>query len=207
MSNYIDNLSIVMKSFNATDGSAFVRRRCSECTSEQMGTIAYGPGVNWLRCVVCGTAHVLNRGELSPASAPLTIPTGVVGVELAIWKEARRCLGLGAYTAAVMLCRKLLFHVAVGHGLPPKNDKDRAPSFMEAIQHLESEGLITKRMRPWVDRIKDVGNDANHEITPVGPDVALDVATFTEQLLRLTYEMEALMTSGEDGQPPPTITV
>jgi hypothetical protein len=50
-------------------------------------------------------------------------------------------------------------------------------------------------MRAWVDRIKDVGNGANHEISPVARDVALDVATFTEQLLKLAYEMSAIMSA------------
>lgn len=71
--------------------------------------------------------------------------------------------------------------------------KGRAPSFFDAVEFLQNEGLITSRMRPWVDRIKDVGNEANHQIEPVNKDVAFDVATFTEQLLRLTYEMDALM--------------
>jgi hypothetical protein len=62
---------------------------------------------------------------------------------------------------------------------------------------MESEGLITKRMRPWVDRIKDVGNEANHEIVPVGRQVAIDVATFTEQMFKLAYEMDALMEANE----------
>jgi hypothetical protein len=95
--------------------------------------------------------------------------------------------------AAVMLCRKLLFHVAVAHGLPPKNDKDRAPTYAEAVDHLEEQGLVTRKMRPWIERIKDVGNDANHELSPIEPGVALDVATFTEQLLVLAYELDALM--------------
>ncbi|MEE6297192.1 DUF4145 domain-containing protein [Georgenia wangjunii] len=92
-----------------------------------------------------------------------------------------------------MLCRKLLMHIAVTHGLAPKNPKGWAPTFADVVGHLESEGLITKKMRPWVDRIKDVGNEANHELEPVSADDALDVATFTQQLLILAFEMDALM--------------
>jgi hypothetical protein len=133
------------------------------------------------------------NGSLRPAVAPLMAARGLPPAEEAAWSEARGCLGVGANTAAVMMCRKILFHVAVTHGLPAKNAKDRAPSFVEAVDHLESEGLITKRMRPWVERIKDVGNEANHEIEPVSSELATDVANFTLQLLRLTYEMDALM--------------
>ena len=181
--------------YPATDGNAWTMADCPDCGGSQMAVVAYSQvtSTQWFRCVNCMRGLVRHRGIISPTLKPLSIPKGVAGVELAVWKEVRECLGVGAYTAAVMMCRKLLFHVAVAHELPAKDAKDRAPSFVEAVQHLESEGLISKRMRPWVDRIKDVGNDANHEITPITEDVAMDVATFTEQLLRLTYEMPALM--------------
>jgi len=33
-----------------------------------------------------------------------------------VYQEARQCTAIGAYTAAVMLCRKLLMHIAVKKG-------------------------------------------------------------------------------------------
>ncbi|ORL01821.1 hypothetical protein A6F55_19200 [Prescottella equi] len=95
-----------------------------------------------------------------------------------------------------MMCRKLLFHVAVSHGLPERNNKDRAPSFYEALEHLQTEGIITQPMRKWVDRIKDVGNQQNHEIVAISKDDAFDVARFTEKLLELAFEMDYLFTEG-----------
>lgn len=100
----------------------------------------------------------------------------------------------------MLLCRKLLLHAAVSAGLPAKNDKDFAPTFIEAIKHLEAEGFITVRMRPWVNRIKDVGNEATHEIPAINENQAMDVAKFTEQLLRLVYELTAMA-----GPPPEEI--
>lgn len=55
-------------------------------------------------------------------------------------------------------------------------------------------------MKPWVDRIKDVGNDANHEISRTDQSVAIDVATFTHQLLKLVYEMDAIMNQTDPSQ-------
>jgi len=72
---------------------------------------------------------------------PLDNPDGIPEDDLAARKEVRGCLSVGAHTAAVMMCRKLLFHVAVAHGLPEKNDNDRAPTFVEALNKLESEGV------------------------------------------------------------------
>ena len=160
----------------------------------------------WLRCVSCRKPYVLYQGRLSPGTKPLSVPAGLEGVELAAWTEARECLAVGAYTAAVMMCRKILFHMAVTEEMPAKNIKGKAPSFVEVVGHLEARGIFTARMRPWVDRIKDVGNEANHEIVPVSSEAALDVARFTEQLLRLAYEMDYLIASPqheEGAEPPP----
>jgi hypothetical protein len=110
-----------------------------------------------------------------------------------VWNEIRACLGIGAYTSAVMMCRKMLFHLAVSNGLPAKDGSGRAPNFTQATKHLQAEGIITSRMRAWVDRIKDIGNEANHELEAVSERDATDVAQFTHQLLRLSFEMDALV--------------
>lgn len=41
--------------------------------------------------------------------------------------------------------------------------------------------------------IKDVGNEANHEIPSTTAEQALDVAQFTRQLIRLAYELPAMV--------------
>lgn len=151
------------------------------------------PHVSWLRCAVCLKGTVANMDAVSPSAQVLRDPRGLPPAEMQIWGEVRACLGVGASAAAVMLCRKLLLHVAVEHGLPAENAKGRSPNFFEAVQHLEQEGIITAKMRPWVDRIKDVGNDANHELTPITAEQAKDVSQFTLQLLVLAYELDALM--------------
>jgi hypothetical protein len=182
--------------YDKSSGHAFAIAQCWNCAGQQMAVIAYSPsdpGLAWLRCINCGAAAVSNSGRVAPATLPLTEPLGVVGREAEIWREARECLAVGAVTAVVMLCRKLLLHVAVAHGLDEEGAKGRTPTFDTAVKHLESVGVITSRMQPWVDRIREVGNGANHDLTPISPAQADDVAKFTEQLLRLAYEMDALM--------------
>lgn len=185
--------------YSSTSEDAWVLAPCAECDGRQMAVLArtHDNTAAWLRCVSCRRPYVVNNGELRPSSKPLSIPTGLVGVELDAWKEARECLGVGAYTAAVMMCRKILFHMAVREQMPPKNSKGKAPTFVEVVKHLEDSGIFTARMRPWVDRIKDVGNEANHEIVPVSREAAMDVARFTEQLLRLAYEMDYLISAAQ----------
>ena len=155
------------------------------------------PLTTWLRCVSCHKGYVRQDGAIQPGVKPLRTPLGVPEDEVAVWEEARSCLGVGAHTAAVMLCRKLLFHIAVTHGLAPANSKGFAPGFAECAKHLEKQGLVTPRMMKWVDRIKDVGNDANHALVPIEATQSLDVATFTEQLLVLAYELDARMDASD----------
>lgn len=187
---------------SVSDDESWVDLVCPHCGTPRLVMVAADvdgnfkpqPGMTrWLRCAACKKGCIETAGVLHPAVMPLREPIGLPSDDGRIWREARTCLGVGANAAAVMLCRKLLFHIAVSHGLPPKNKQNRAPGFAEAVKHLAAEGIVTRRMLPWVDRIKDVGNDASHELSPITAEQALDVATFTEQLLRLAYEMDALM--------------
>ena len=74
-------------------------------------------GLRWLRCAACGSGAVASGGEVHPAPRPFGSVEGLPEVDARIWDEARTCFGAAAYTAAVMLCRKLLFHIAVDKGV------------------------------------------------------------------------------------------
>lgn len=186
-------------SYNRSEDRAYAMGDCPNCDAHQFVVIAVTQSQShaWIRCMKCKLALAVNDGVASPAQKPLRVPSGLSDDERAVWGEIRECLGVGAYTAAVMLCRKLLMHVAVAHDLPPKNAKGFAPTFAQSVDHLLQAGVITARMKPWIERIKDVGNEANHEIAPVGKESALDVATFTQKLLELAYEMDDTMTKAE----------
>ena len=187
----------------STDSESWFRRDCPYCGGAQMTLVgrtngrSEAPRVMWLRCVNCRMGVVVNNDEQSPGAKPLDVPKGVEGDDLAAWEEVRSCLAVGARTAAVMMCRKLLFHIAVSEGLPERKDNGRAPGFAEAMDHLENEWVVTKRMRAWADRVKDVGNEANHELTGYTFEQALDIARFTRQLLHLSYELPLLAASGD----------
>jgi hypothetical protein len=196
-SMYSDLITIrdVLSTLSQSDTDSWFTAHCDSCDSGQMGIVAQTSNrlTYWLRCPICKNAYVWNDNKLSPSVKPLSIPQGIPALELSVWKEIRECLSVGASTAAVMLCRKLLLHIAVTHGLDPKTDKDQSPTYFAAVEHLQAIGLITPNMRRWVDRIKDVGNEANHELVPISFEVAMDVSIFTEQLLRLIFEMDELM--------------
>jgi hypothetical protein len=189
--------------YKTSDTEAWEKdRRCPHCGTESLVRVVmevdqqgrtYSEATRWLRCTACRKGSVIQNGSLHPTGMPLRQPKGLPKTDDRIWHEVRVCLGAGAYAATVMLCRKLLFHVAVANGLPAKNAKDRAPTYLEAVEHLEAAGVFTGKMRKWIDKIKEVGNDANHELEPITEGQARDVAAFTQQLLVLAYELDALM--------------
>lgn len=189
--------------YKTSDSEAWEQdARCPHCGTESLVRVVmqvdeqgrtFSKATRWLRCTACRKGSVIQSGALYPTGMPLRQPKGLPELDDRIWHEVRVCLGAGAYAATVMLCRKLLFHVAVANGLPAKDDKDRAPTYLQAVEHLETKGIFTGKMRKWIDKIKDVGNDANHELEPITEAQARDVAAFTQQLLVLAYELDALM--------------
>ncbi len=68
-----------------------------------------------------------------------------------LYDEARQCTGHEAYTAAAMLCRKLLMNVAVSRGAP-KNG-----SFKSYVDYLEANSYVPPGCKGWVDVIKNTG--------------------------------------------------
>ena len=99
-----------------------------------------------------------------------------------LYGEARDCTGVGAQTASVMICRKLLMHIAV------ENGAQTGLSFIEYVDYLEKNGHTPSKSREWVDRIRKKGNEANHQITRMGVDDSHELLDFTEMLLKIVYE-------------------
>lgn len=92
---------------------------------------------------------------------------------------------MGAYTSAVLTCRKLMMHIAVNKGAPENR------SFADYIEYLVSTGYVPPDGKDWVEQIRLQGNEANHEIVLKSSDDANDVVSFAEMLLRFIYELPA----------------
>jgi len=99
-----------------------------------------------------------------------------------LYNEARDCTSVGAYTSAILVCRKIIMHLAVEKGAIP------GESFVSYIDFLENGHYFPPNGRPWVDKIRQKGNEANHEIISVNKDEAQELLLFVEFLLRFIYE-------------------
>src|SRR5262249_1160365 len=100
----------------------------------------------------------------------------------ALYEEARRSTSENCYTGAVLLCRKILMHIAVEVGAP------EGLNFIEYVKYLSDQGYVPPNGKQWVDHIRKKGNEANHEITLMSQSDAQELLVFIEMLLKFIYE-------------------
>lgn len=132
-----------------------------------------------------------------PNTEPFDTPKNLSDEVSETWGEALKSFTATAYTSCALMCRKIIFHMAVEAGLPAKNEKDRAPGFEQCVNHLVAVGYITPRQKDqWVDSIRKWGNTATHELAPIGKDVAYNALQFTHQLLQMAYAFPAAAPGG-----------
>jgi hypothetical protein len=118
------------------------------------------------------------------------IPGVAPGVEVAqlpknveaLYREARNCVVIASYTAAVLTCRKLLMNIAVAQGA------EVGKTFVSYVEHLANQGYVPPNGRGWVDHIRTKGNEANHEIVLMAKADAEELISFAEMLLKFIYE-------------------
>lgn len=77
--------------------------------------------------------------------------------------------------------RKLLMHVAVEQGAKP------GLKFVQYVEHLKDEGVVGKPQHGLLTRIKDAGNDENHDVRRASIDEARDLLDLTSLLIRSVY--------------------
>lgn len=120
----------------------------------------------------------LQQPGMLPGMAVKHLPSDIGG----LYEEARTCAGAGAFTACVLLCRKLLMNIGVQEGAA------EGKSFVHYIDFLADKGYIPPNGRAWVDHIRKKGNEATHEIALMSSDDAEELVKFTEMLLKFVYE-------------------
>lgn len=99
-----------------------------------------------------------------------------------LYREARNAVSVGAHTAAVLACRKLLMNIAVSVGATAGD------SFLSYVEFLAKAGYVPPNGRKWVDHIRNKGNEATHEIKLMTKDDAEELIAFSEMLLKFIYE-------------------
>jgi hypothetical protein len=99
-----------------------------------------------------------------------------------LYEEARRCTAQNCFTAAVLVCRKMLMNIAVEQGAA------EGLKFIEYVVYLSDKGYVPPNGKYWVDHIRKKGNEATHEIALMEEADAQELLSFLEMLLRFIYE-------------------
>lgn len=102
-----------------------------------------------------------------------------------LYDEARLAYSVNAFTASVLICRKLLMHIAVQKGAK------EGQNFRQYVEYLDEKHFVPPDGKAWVDHIRGKGNEANHEIVIMAKESAEDLITFIEMLLKFIYEFPA----------------
>jgi hypothetical protein len=102
-----------------------------------------------------------------------------------LYKEVRSATAVGASTAAVLCCRKILMHIAVSEGDRP------GESFAHYVEFLAAKNYVPPDAKGWFYHIRLRGNEANHEIVLMSKRDAEEIVIFVEMLLRVIFEFPA----------------
>ena len=166
------------------------QHKCGHCGLDVAGIVvaSYSTrNIRWVGCPACLKGSVVNSDVITPTPF---LGDDVQGLEDPIkgaYLEARKSLSSKSYTACVLMCRKILMNVAVNKDAPQKKQ------FIDYVNYLVEKGHITPTMQVWVDKIREIGNEATHEIPPPDDEKANTALTFTALLLRNVYETAHLL--------------
>jgi hypothetical protein len=167
------------------------RWKCGYCdhhVSSEDGYYTAGGAIFARPCPGCkGLSMFLDDGTVLPRPTPGSPVTGVNPNVADLYNEARFAAGAGAFTASVMACRKLLMNIAVTEGAKP------GLAFKDYVAYLEKAGMFSPKAKRVVEHIKDMGNDANHQINPKSQAEAELAIEFVGSLLRHNYEMPSML--------------
>ena len=99
-----------------------------------------------------------------------------------VFEESRNCIGAHAYTAAVMLLRKILMNLAVEEGAK------EGDGFANYVKYLCDKGFIHIKQQKQAEEIKNLGNDANNKIETRTEEEAMKLLNLVTLILIYNYE-------------------
>lgn len=143
-------------------------------------------------CTFCGCPTFFFEGGQFPG--PL-LGRNIAGLPQdinIIYQEVRDSIKVNNYTAAELLGRKLIMHLAVDVA-----KASEGLTFVEYIQHLKDAGYIPPNGEKWLDYIRKLGNEKNHEIKVGTKENSEKLLKFVEVLLIVIYEFSAEIDQGD----------
>lgn len=174
-------------------------RKCPYCEAQHVG---YVPGNrqdtagrsgevrNWItgHCPVCGGVAVFEMGQNGHLVAmhPEKVSAWDVGylppTISSIWDEAAAVYGVGAYRSAVVICGRTLEQAAIDRNV-------KRSTLQKSIEQMLKEGLVTAEFKGAMDYVRLIRNVGAHAGREVSSESAEGTMRFTQQTLRLLFEV------------------
>jgi hypothetical protein len=143
-------------------------------------------------CHKCGKPNYIQKdGEQVPGPMVGEEVTNLPEDISSLYNEVRRAYSVNAFTCSVLCARKILMHVAISKGAKEKQN------FEYYVNYISDNDIIPKHTKPWVDSIRDAGNETNHEVKSNTEEEASEIIEFLGMLLKLVYQYPAKMKNKE----------
>ena len=97
------------------------------------------------------------------------------------YEEAAKCLSVGAYVAAAVMCRKAIDALIAEHQVA-------ARSLAEGLRAMRDKGFIEPRLFEWADALRLTGNQAAHDGgVAICRAAARDILDFTSAVIEYVF--------------------
>lgn len=178
-----NNSSIIWIEPRILPSKSFICWNCNKDISSQEGYMSNNNRSSIYICHNCGSPNIFDLNG-DAVIKPLygkeikNLPNNIKSV----YEEARKCMQVGAYTGASMLLRKILMNISVEEGAK------EGDSFKNYVEYLYNEGIVHKKQKDLINRVKNLGNEANHKIEHISEENAKYIFKLVEHLLLNNYE-------------------
>lgn len=166
-------------------GEVLVRYDCQGDEPEYGPLDLYYFFVKCPQCAQPALLRIVEDGNPSRIWPPLDrldweVPAPIRGA----YDEAARCFDAGAFTAAAVMCRKVLEGVCDEQGA-------RGNSLAARLDDLKAKGVIDSRLAEWANQLRLGGNEAAHDpsITVDRAD-ARDLKDFTKAIVEYMFTIQ-----------------
>lgn len=179
----INGMAITWRNAQQVEGYTYTCGYCGKVVGPNVGYHSDShPSYRIYICSFCNKPTFFEDSDQTPGAAYGNEVNALPDDIARLYKEARNCMAVSSYTAAVLTCRKLLMNIAVAQGATLDQ------TFIKYVEYLASNGYVPPHGRGWVDHIRKRGNEATHEIVLMPKTDAEELITFVEMLLKFIYE-------------------
>lgn len=167
----------------------FTCGHCGNRVSSDRGYFALLPGSSSTQVARAYLCHDCNRLTLFDDEIK-QVPASMLGRAIkklppdieSLYTEMRKASAENAYSLVVMGGRKLLMHIAVSLGA------EEGKKFVQYVKYLEDNHFTPPKSKAWVQEIKNMGNESNHELIISSKEDAEKIIKFLDLLMTFNYE-------------------